>query len=430
MSAPSRESGSLRSSERPAQLSVKANMLWNSLGSMTYLVCQWLITIVVVRLSSGYEDAGLLSLAMSVVGIFGTVANYKMGTYQVSDIMRENSLGEYLGFRCLTLSGSFVLCIIYAWVTCSRTAVVTVTLFYMFKAVGLVIDVLHGEDQINRRMDYIGKSFMLQGFSTLIAFVVVYGCTHSLDLSIIAMLLAASMVLVLFDVPHSRRFSRVTVTVSVKKSLFFLRTSLPAVIASVAASAIFTIPKQYLAMVSGDAALGIYASVAAPALVIQMGAQYLYVPLLDLFPRLFFEGNRKGFLALLFKTVIGVICVAVVCSIALEFFGGWALQLLFGESIASYVYLLQPVVLSTAINAFLWFFGDLLITIRCFKANFVGNIIAFLAVIPLSFACINVWDINGVSFASAGACMLGVLVLVGFLIRMVMRGPVGIDHRD
>lgn len=430
MSAPSRESGSLRSSERPAQLSVKANMLWNSLGSMTYLVCQWLITIVVVRLSSGYEDAGLLSLAMSVVGIFGTVANYKMGTYQVSDIMRENALGEYLGFRCLTLSGSFFLCIIYAWVTCSRTAVVTVTLFYMFKAVGLVIDVLHGEDQINRRMDYIGKSFMLQGFSTLIAFVVVYGCTNSLNLSIIAMLLAASMVLVLFDVPHSRRFSRVTVTVSVKKSLFFLRTSLPAVIASVAASAIFTIPKQYLAMVSGDAALGIYASVAAPALVIQMGAQYLYVPLLDLFPRLFFEGNRKGFLALLFKTVIGVICVAVVCSIALEFFGGWALQLLFGESIASYVYLLQPVVLSTAINAFLWFFGDLLITIRCFKANFVGNIIAFLTVIPLSFACINVWDINGVSFASAGACMLGVLVLVGFLIRMIMRGPVGIDHRD
>ena len=393
-------------------------------------MCQWLITIVVVRLSSGYEDAGLLSLAMSVVGIFGTVANYKMGTYQVSDIMRENALGEYLGFRCLTLSGSFFLCIIYAWVTCSRTAVVTVTLFYMFKAVGLVIDVLHGEDQINRRMDYIGKSFMLQGFSTLIAFVVVYGCTNSLDLSIIAMLLAASMVLVLFDVPHSRRFSRVTVTVSVKKSLFFLRTSLPAVIASVAASAIFTIPKQYLAMVSGDAALGIYASVAAPALVIQMGAQYLYVPLLDLFPRLFFEGNRKGFLALLFKTVIGVICVAVVCSIALEFFGGWALQLSFGESIASYVYLLQPVVLSTAINAFLWFFGDLLITIRCFKANFVGNIIAFLAVIPLSFACINVWDINGVSFASAGACMLGVLVLVGFLIRMIMRGPVGIDHRD
>ena len=36
----------------PKQLSVKANMLWNSAGSMTYLACQWLTTIVVVRLSS------------------------------------------------------------------------------------------------------------------------------------------------------------------------------------------------------------------------------------------------------------------------------------------------------------------------------------------------------------------------------------------
>ena len=88
----------------PRQLSVKANMLWNSAGSMTYLACQWLITIVVVRLSSGaFDNAGLLSLAMSVVGIFGTFANYKMGTYQISDIKRENTLGEYMGFRCLTL---------------------------------------------------------------------------------------------------------------------------------------------------------------------------------------------------------------------------------------------------------------------------------------------------------------------------------------
>ncbi len=62
MSAPSTGKGIRSLPGAPAQLSVKANMLWNSLGSMTYLACQWLITIVVVRLSSGYEDAGLLSL--------------------------------------------------------------------------------------------------------------------------------------------------------------------------------------------------------------------------------------------------------------------------------------------------------------------------------------------------------------------------------
>ena len=246
----------------PKQLSVKANMLWNSAGSMTYLACQWLTTIVVVRLSSGaFDNAGLLSLAMSVVGIFGTFANYKMGTYQISDIKRENTLGEYMGFRCLTLAGSFVACMVYAWFTCAAYALATVALFYAFKAVGLLIDILHGEDQVNRRMDYIGKSFMLQGVSTLAAFAVVYGLTQNLNLAIVAMLVAVTLVMVLFDVPHCRRFARVTVNLSAKKAAFFLRTSLPAVVASVAASAIFTVPKQYLAMVSGDAALGIYASV-------------------------------------------------------------------------------------------------------------------------------------------------------------------------
>lgn len=407
----------------PRQLSVKANMLWNSVGSMTYLACQWFVTIVVVRFSSGFDDAGLLSLAMSVVGIFSTFANYKMGTYQISDIKRENSLGEYMGFRCVTLVAAFVACMVYALFTCATYALVTIALFYAFKAIGLLIDILHGEDQINRRMDYIGKSFMLQGASTFVAFVIVYGITRNLNIAIVAMFVAALLVLVLFDIPHCQRFTRVTVGLSAKKALFFLRTSLPAVVASVAASAIFAIPKQYLAVVSGDAALGIYASVAAPALVIQMGAQYLYGPLLDIFPRLFFDGDKKGFLMLLGKTVVGIITVTIACAIVLEFVGEWALCLLFGVGVSPYVYLLQPIIVSTAATAFLWFFGDLLITLRRFWANFAGNVTALFAVVPLSFVCVNTWDMNGVSFAGAGACMLGVLVLLCFLIQTVGRGP-------
>ncbi len=408
----------------PEKLSVKANMLWNSVGSMTYLACQWLVTIVVVRLASGaFDDAGVLSLAMSVVGIFGTFANYKMGTYQISDIKRENTVGEYMGFRCLTLAGAFIACMVYAALTCSVDALLTIALFYAFKAVGLLIDILHGVDQVNRRMDYIGKSFMLQGVSTLAAFAAIYAATQNLNAAIVAMLVAAAAVLVLFDLPHCQRFERVHLGVSRKKALFFLRTSLPAVIASVAASAIFTIPKQYLALRFGDASLGVYASVAAPALIIQMGAQYLYGPLLDIFPTLFFKGDRRGFIALLGKTVAGIVAVTVVCAIVLEFIGTWALELLFGETIAPYVYLLQPIILSTAATAFLWFFGDLLITLRNFWANFAGNVAAFVAVVPLTFFCVNEWGGNGVSFAGTGACLVGVALLLVFLVRACRRGP-------
>ena len=116
------------------------------------------------------------------------------------------------------------------------------------------------------------------------------------------------------------------------------------------------------------------------------------------------------------KTVLGIILVAVVCAVGLELLGEWLLTLLFGSSIADYVYLLQPVLLSTVLTAFLWFFGDLLIAVRDFRANFAGNVAAFLAVLPLSVLCVDTWDMNGVSFAGAAACLAGVIVLGVFLV--------------
>lgn len=392
-------------------LSLKRNMLWNSAGSLFYLVCQWLITVLVVRLSSGFDAAGLFSLATSVVGTFSTLANYKIGTYQISDIHHENTLAEYLGFRCVTLGIAFVGCLVYAFITCPPYSIVTVALYYVYKSFGLLMDILHGTDQQFRRMDYIGKSFIFQGIGSLVSFVAIFSAIQDLNAAIIGMTLCSALVLILYDCPKTRQFERPGIEIHLNKTARLLATSLPAVIASVAASAIFTIPKQYLLTLSGDAALGIYSSIAAPALVIQMGAQYLYGPLLDIFPRHFFDGDMKDFSRLLTRTIISIIVVAILCSLGLLILGEPLLVFVFGESIRPYVYLLQPVLLSTVMTAFLWFFTDLLITVRDFKANLIGNLVALVSVVPLSFVFINAFGMNGVSFSGAGACLLGVAYL-------------------
>lgn len=398
-------------------LSLKQNMLWNSSGSLFYLVCQWLITVLVVRLSEGFDSAGLLSLATSVVGTFGTFANYKIGTYQLSDIHHENSLAEYLAFRCITLGVAFVACLFYSFFTCPPYSVITIVLYYMYKGVGLIIDILHGTDQQHRRMDFTGKSFILQGVLSITSFVAVFSLTQSLNASIVAMTVLVLGVLFFYDCPRTGQFEPLGLSINHRKALHLLKTSLPAVIASVAASAIFTIPKQYLLSTSGDAALGVYSSIAAPALVVQMGAQYLYGPLLDIFPKRFFGGRMSEFRHLLTRTALSIIAVAAICSIGVIFIGEPLLVLVFGEPIRPHVYLFQPVLLSTTLTAFLWFFGDLLITVRDFRANFLGNILALVAVVPLSIVCVNLWGMNGVSFAGAGACLIGVTFLGVLLFR-------------
>ena len=75
------------------------------------------------------------------------------------------------------------------------------------------------------------------------------------------------------------------------------------------------------------------------------------------------------------------------------------------------------------LTAFLWFIGDLLIALRDFRAYFIGNVVALVSVIPLSVFCVNIWDMNGVSFAGSGACILGVIVLAFFLAHALKDGP-------
>lgn len=398
---------------------MRENMLWNSAGSITYLACQWLVTVLIVRLSDGYNAAGLLSLASSVTGTFGTFANYKMGVYQISDIKHENTTSEYLGFRLITLGGSFIACIIYSLITCPLSSILTITLYFIFKAVGLVIDIMHGLDQVNRRMDFIGKSFMLQGVSTLAAFTVVFGLTQSLDLAIMAMTAAAFGVLFLFDLPHSRTFESYGVHITAKKTFYLLKRSFSAVLASLACSAIYTAPKQLLLVMVSDAALGIYSSAAAPALVVQMGATYLYAPLLDVFARHHYERNKQEMLRLLKRTALGVIAIGIVCYIGAGLLGEWALCLLFGESIRPYAYLLQPVVVTSVATAFLWFFGDLLVALRSFRGYFLGNAIALASVVPLGVFCIQQWGMNGVSFAATAASFIGAATMALFLATII-----------
>ena len=71
---------------------------------MVNLSCQWLMTVLIVRISNGYDAAGTLALAMSVYNTFAPVAVYRMYTYQVSDIRHENTVGEYMSSGSLRAS--------------------------------------------------------------------------------------------------------------------------------------------------------------------------------------------------------------------------------------------------------------------------------------------------------------------------------------
>lgn len=395
-------------------------MLWNSAGSIINLGCQWLISVLIVRLAGGhYEAAGVFSLATSVYGIFSPIGQYRMKTYQVSDVREENSTGEYLAFRGITCGIALVLCAGYSLLTCSSDAWMAIVLYAVYKSVTLLIEVFHGCDQKRHRMDYIGQSLALQGIVSLVLFCLIFFASQSLELALASMTLGMVAILLLLDYPRTRRFGPIVVSIGPRKAARLLVVCFPVVVAGIAASAAPSLPRQSLSSVMGNASLGAYASIAAPIAIIQMGATYVYGPLLSYFSESYARRDRKAFLLLLLKVVVGIVIVGVVCTIGILLLGEPILVILYGESIRSYTYLMVPMVPFAVLTGLMWFANDMLISLRNFRGSFAGGVTSLLVAVASMYPFITLFGMNGVTFCGLLSCGVSLLVMGAFFVGQI-----------
>ena len=130
-----------------------------------------------------------------------------------------------------------------------------------------------------------------------------------------------------------------------------------------------------------------------------MGASYIYSPLMGEFAQRF-KDDKASALKLFGRTIQGIVGITVVFSVLILLFGEWVLGLLYGQEIVEYSYLLGPAVLCTFVTAFAWFMNDLLLSLRDYKASFLGNVVATVVV---------------------GSYLLAVLSLVAFFVRDCKR---------
>ena len=406
-------------------LSMKRNMLWNSAGSFTNLLAQWLITVLVVRIASGYDAAGLYSLAVSVYGIFAPVAQYRMYTYQISDTHHENTVGEYFTLRVITNGIALVACFGYALLTCPLSAVPAIMLYGLFKSAALLIDVFHACDQRHYRMDYIGISLAMQGVSSLAIFALAFSLTQNLEITLALMSLALLAIGLVYDMPRSNGFEKLRLGITWRKTRYLLLKCLPIVIGALAMAAAVSAPRQYLFDAMGEAALGVYASVAAPVAIIQTGASYIYYPLIGYFADYYDRGEKRKLIGLLLRVTGGIALVGVACAVLLELFGAPILEMFFANNIGQYAYLLVPMIVSAMITAYVWFLNDLLIAVRDFRGNLIGSIVPLVVALACMVPFVQWWGMNGVSF-TAIASYLAAAVSMGasFLACLKKSGAV------
>lgn len=400
--------------------SLKANMLWNSAGSIYYSGCQWLITVLVARLSTSFEAAGSLAVAMSISNIFAQIGLFRIRSYQVSDVHEEVSSGEYVGFRLITISLGFAITVIYMVVSCAPNSYASVLLYLVFRAGDVFIDVLHGIDQQHYRMDYCGKSMLMRSTLFLIAFAGGMMLFNQLEAALLGMVLFTYPIII-YDLRAASKFSSVIPTMSATRFRELFSECLPAVLGMALCSLVVTYSRQYLGIIDGESALGVYSTVCTPIVIIQACVNYVYAPLLGMYAE-YFEGYQKReFMSLLLKTLLMVTGFFIVCSLGFVLFGKNLFGFVFGPEIEKNADLIYAGLVASMMTALVAFFSDLLIALRDMRGCLMGNLAACAVSFPMTWYFVENFSMNGVSLAVSLSYSIGVLVLSFRLALRVKR---------
>ena len=180
--------------------SLKSNLIWNSVGSFVYLFCQWLLTLLIVRFSKNFSDAGNFSLAISITNIFYNIACFNVRPYLVSDNTNEYSVDNYTTFRFVTIFLSIIMCAIYLlFFNYSVSQFVCIMLYMMLKVCEAIVDLLHAFEQRKSRMDIGGFSLLCRGIITVVIFTISFLLIHNLNISLVFMVLCNFIFIIIIN---------------------------------------------------------------------------------------------------------------------------------------------------------------------------------------------------------------------------------------
>ena len=253
---------------------------------------------------------------------------------------------------------------------------------------------------------------MVRGILLLGGFSAILRITHQLPLAILGIALFSLAVLFLFDWPAARRLTGFKLHFSLKCSALLLVECVPLMCNSLLQTAVVSIPRTALESLYGNYTLGIYASIATPATIVQSAATWLYTPTITVFTRNYIEKNKKAYFSLLVKilALLAAVFAAILAGAAL--LGHWGLNLLFGGEIAEYSSLLIPVLLTTLLIALSYFFGALLTITRKLKVLLVANAAAAALTLTLSRPLIRTFGMSGVNYVIYIAMGVNALILL------------------
>lgn len=403
--------------------SVSKSMLFNTVGSLIYYACQWCLSVVIVRIS-GYEKAGILSLAMSVTAAPAIIGLFNVRNYQASDLSNQYNQSTYIFSRHFTNLLSFIICAIVILVNgYSREKAVVILLFMLYKVAEGYADVYYGIEQRWGRLDFAGISMTIRGVGSIALFVTTLMLFDNLAISLVVIFVFSLLVVAVYDVRKTRAWQEESIT---RKELLeqtrkLLITCIPLAVVAFLNNFAFNLSKIVLESSFGSEVMGYYSSVASPTLVVQLAAQTIFAPMIPPMTECFVNKDKSGFISIIkkFSVIFGGLTIIVL--IGSKLLAHWGLCLIFGDSIEPYVYLFIPIVLMTILMAINTSLFSVCTLIREIKIQYLIGIVAIVVSVITSYTLVIRFSMIGVVEAQIITILVQILVQIIIITRKLKK---------
>jgi len=332
---------------------------------------QWSTTVLAVRLGS-FETAGNYSLAISFTNLFYYLALFGIRNYQISDIEKRFSNGQYFAARILAAIVAVAFFGITAGVSAlTKYTVACYTVYMMFKLGEAFTEGYFSLLQVYGKYRRLAYSYMIKGVLPAVAFVVPLAVTHDLLTAVIWMTAGYWVCVLALDIPDLLAMK--PGGPEFRGSTRVLLKCIPLMLVSMSVPAMNYITRDAIDVELNSYLLGQYSSLSSVVMVMGTFATVVFVVFVPKISELKQNGQWDALLRLCGCSLVVMLLLGGAAMAAGKILGRWVCRLVFGEAILENFELLIPLILTAVILMCKTFFASMLVPLNRRWSLLVGE---------------------------------------------------------
>lgn len=367
----------------------KKDYIWNSIGSFLQSAISPILLIVITRLN-GVGDSGLFSFAMSLSVVFWAISLWGGRTYQVSDVKKEFSNGDYIVVRFISslivavFSISF--CILSGY-DLIKTELIMVLV--SFKILESIADSMYGVLQIHNKLYIVGISLTMKSVFGFMIFAIVDILTKNIVYGALSIFIVNIAVVIFYDIPWMKHVESVGLT---KKNIMqagkIMKKTAEVFVVVFLTMFSLNIPRYFLDKYHYDQ-IGYFGIMAMPITLLTLFISFVLQPNVVNLSELLKKKKIKEFTKIVSKIDFITFTLGILFVVSSYLIGVWALNTVFGIDINNFRIDLTIMVIGAVANAFVSIYVNLLIILRRFKGQFYTLLVTNILAVVLSIYLID-----------------------------------------